>query len=188
MDINNLLEIRKRIKSKKPRFIRQDFHKKSGLKKKWRRPKGLHSKLRLNIKGKRRYVSSGYRSPKKVRGLHKSGLQEKKISSVKDLSELDSKKHDIIISSALGNKKRIVILKKGKESDFKILNIRDPDDFIKKIEKKISEKKKVKQEEKKAIKEKTAKKEKKLSDKVIEEDKKEIEKKERDKLLAKRER
>ena len=45
-DIQRLLELRKRIKRKKPEFIRQDAHKKKSLESKWRKPKGLHSKMR----------------------------------------------------------------------------------------------------------------------------------------------
>jgi len=188
MDIKKLLEIRKDIKSRKPKFIRQDFHKKSGLKKKWRKPKGLHSKLRLNIRGKVRSVSQGYRSPKKVRSLHKSGLEIKVIKSEKDLEGLDPKKYCLVISSNLGNKKKITLLKKIKDIRFKILNIKNPDNYIKKIEDQINAKTKAKKEEKKTSKEKAKKKEEKLSDKVSDEETKEIEKKKKDQMLSKRER
>ena len=46
--MKELLELKKKIKKKKPNFTRQETHKKSKLKKKWRRPKGIQSKLRLN--------------------------------------------------------------------------------------------------------------------------------------------
>ncbi|MAE42843.1 50S ribosomal protein L32e [Candidatus Woesearchaeota archaeon] len=186
MDIKNLLEIRKRSKAKKPDFIRQDFHKKCSLKKKWRKPKGLQSKLRLEIRGKAKSVSQGYRSPKKVRGLHKSGLEEKRVITVKDLETLDAKKHILIIPSTLGKKNKIVVLKKAKELDFNVSNI-DRDGFIKKVETEIEAKKKAKEKEKKVVKEKAKKKEK-LAEKISEEDEKEIEKKKKDKLLTTRER
>ena len=188
MNIKNLLDIRKRAKEKKPKFIRQDFHKKTRLKEKWRRPKGLHSKIRLKIKGKAKPVSSGYRSPKKVRGMHKTGLEEKMITSIKDLETLDFKKHGLIISSSLGNKKKIIILKKAKELGLNVMNIKNPGDFIKKVEDMISAKNKSKKEEKKIAKDKTKKTGEKLSDKLIEEDKEDIGKKEKDKILTKRER
>jgi len=187
MDIKNLLDIRKKSKAKKPDFVRQDIHKSSGLKRKWRRPKGLHSKLRLKIRGKGKPISQGYRSPKKVRGLHKSGLQLKIISSTEDVGSLDSKKHGLVISSSLGKKKRIVILKKAKDAGFNVLNIKEIDNYIKKVDDWMDAKKKLKKEEKKDIKSKDEKKEK-LSDKVSEEEKKDTEKKEKDRLLSKRER
>jgi len=186
MHSKDLLEIRKRIKARKPEFIRQDFHKKSGLKKKWRRPKGLHSKIRLNIRGKGKSVSSGYRAPKKIRGIHNSGMVIELVSSPKDLTRLDSKKHCLIISSSVGIKKRVIILKKTIDLGFNVLNIKSPNDYIKKIEERMSEKKK--KEEKKSFKVKKDKKEEKLSDKLSNEEDKKIEKKEKDKVLTKRER
>ena len=181
------MELRKRIKSKKPDFIRQDAHKKKRLERKWRRPKGLHSKIRLNLRGRAKSASQGYRSPKKVRGLYKNGLRHSRISSVRDLEIMDPKENCIIISSSLGNKKRIDILKKAKERGFVISNIKNPEEFIKKIEDKINLKRKIKdeaKEKKKAT--KTKKKENKLTEKVSDDSKKDIEKKEKDKFLTKK--
>ena len=48
----SLLELRRAMKRKKPDFIRQDSHKKAGLGAKWRKPKGIHSKMRKKHKGK----------------------------------------------------------------------------------------------------------------------------------------
>src|SRR3989338_10924688 len=110
--IKELLELRTRIKRKKPSFIRQDFGKKKRIDKKWRKPTGLHSKIRGHFSGRAKSVSQGYRSPKKVRGLHKSGLPLFIVKSIGDLKRLDPKKTCLIISSSFGNKKRIVILKK----------------------------------------------------------------------------
>ena len=188
ISIKELLELRKQMKNKKPDFVRQDAHKKKRLGKEWRRPRGLHSKVRLNLKGRSKNVSVGYRSPKKVRNLHKSGLQEYIVKSVGDLEKLDAEKNGLIISSSLGKKKKIAILKKTKELGFNILNINKPDEYIKKVEDEMQLRKKLKKEKKKEVKGvKTKKKEEKLADKVSEEDKKEIEKKKKDKLLTKKE-
>jgi len=176
----------------------------------------LHSKIRLNLRGRAKGTSQGYRSPKKVRGLYKNGLQHSRISSVKDLEIIDPKENCIIISSSLGNKKRIYILKKAKERGFVISNIKDPDAFVKKIEDEINLKRKIKEdakEKKKAT--KTKKKEGKLTEKVSDDsarkptdsnentrptssgsavsgihsgDKKDIEKKEKDRFLTKKNR
>mgnify|MGYP001597110668 FL=1 len=104
MTIKELLVLRKRIKSKKPDFIRQDIHKKKRLDRKWRRPKGLHSKIKMRFRGRAKRVSAGYRSPKKVRGLHKSGLQQCVVRSLRDLKDLDAKKNGLIIAATLGDK------------------------------------------------------------------------------------
>ena len=187
--IKDLLELRRHIKSKKPDFIRQDFHKKKRLSRKWRRPKGWHSKIRLNRSVHAEKASIGYRSPKIVRGLHKSGLLQNIIRSVNDLEGLDPKKNCGIISSSVGTKKRVVILKKAKDLGLNIFNIKNPDKYIKEVEDKINLRKKAK--EVKTVKEKDAKKvekrEEKLTEKVDEVSKKEIEKKEKDKVLTKKE-
>ncbi|MBI2135065.1 50S ribosomal protein L32e [Candidatus Woesearchaeota archaeon] len=188
MDTERLLEVRRSIKSRKPEFIRQDYHKKPGLKRKWRKPKGLHSKIRLNKGGKSRKVSKGYGSPREVRGLHKSGLEGRIVANISHLDVLDNKKHGIIISSSTGKKNRIVILKKAKELGFNVLNIRNPEEYIRNAEQEIADKKKAKKDEKRDAKEKESKKEEKLSGKAEDDDKKEAEKKEKEKLLTKRER
>jgi large subunit ribosomal protein L32e len=183
--IKELLELRSQIKSRKPNFIRQDFHKQKKLGRKWRRPKGLHSKVRLKLKGRAKKVSKGYRSPKKVRHIHKSGLQQCIIRTMRDIEKLDAKKNCLVISSSLGDKKKIVILKKAKDLGFNISNVNNPDDYIKKVEDKIRlRKEKEKDKVKKDV--KTKKKDEKLADKVNEEEKKEIEKKEKDKILTKK--
>lgn len=186
-----LLELRKYAKAKKPHFIRQDSHKKSRLGKKWRRPKGLHSKIRLKLRGRGKRISQGYRSPKKVRYLHKSGLNSSLIKSIRDLESLDAQKNCLVISSSLGEKKKVVVLKKCQELGFIILNVNNPEQYIKKIEDKISSKKKLKEDKKKKEKDekkdaKEGKKDGKLAVKTEEEGKKEIEKKEKDKVLTKR--
>ena len=150
--IKSLLELRRYIKSKKPDFIRQDFHKNKRLGKKWRRPKGLHSKVRLRLKGRSKNLSIGYRSPKIVRGMHKSGLQQCIIRSIKDLEGLDAKKYCVIISSSLGTKKKIVILKKAREGGFNIVNIGNPDEYIKRVEEGINLRKKAKEVKKEGTK------------------------------------
>ena len=183
------MDLRKQIKSKKPDFIRQDANKKKRLERRWRKPKGLHSKIRLNLRGRAKGVSQGYRSPKKVRGLYNTTLRQSRIISIKDLEKLDPKENCIIISSSLGNKKRIDILKKAKERGFVISNIKNPDEFIKKIEDKINLKRKIKDEakEKKKV-TKTKKKDNKLTEKVSDDSKKDIEKKEKDRFLTKKNR
>ncbi len=187
LSIKELLDLRKHIKSRKPDFVRQDAHKQKKLGRKWRRPKGLHSKIRLNLKGRGRNVSVGYRSPKKVRNLHKSGLWQCIIKSSRDLEGLDAKKNCVIISSSLGNRKRVAILKQVKERGFNVLNIKNPDEYVKKIEDiMVLKRKEKKEKEKKGKEAKTEKKKEKLTEKVGEEKKKEIEKKEKDKILTKK--
>lgn len=185
MTTKALLELRKRMNAVKPDFVRQDLHKKPNLKKKWRKPRGLHSKLRLRKRGKGKHVSRGYRSPVEVRGLDHSGLIVMVVSSPNTIRKLDSKKYGIVISSAVGKKKRVEMLKTAKEHGFNVLNIRNPDDYIKKAEERL---KKAKAESGIKSQTKEAKKEEKSEEKVSAEDQKDAEKKEKDKVLTKRER
>lgn len=187
--MKELLELRKQIKRKKPDFVRQDAHKKR-LKKRWVKPRGLHSKVRLRKAGHPKKVSSGYGGPKEVRGLSKEGLKMVLVHNENELGSVEKEKECIIISSEVGLKNKISLLKKAKEKGIKVLNL-DVDKYLKQKEEEIKkklEKKKVKEEKKKKKKEeKKEKKEEKLEEKLSEEEKKEVEKKEKDRLLTKRE-
>src|SRR3989338_2098300 len=183
--IKELLDIRKKMKSKKPDFIRQDIRKKARLKIKWRKPRGLDSKIRRKLNGRAKPVSQGYRSPGKVRGLHQSGFRQFIIRTIKDMDKLSPKEYCLIISSSLGKKKRVEALKKAIEKNFQVVNVNNPEDYIKKAEEAIILRKKSKQEKEKG--KKTEKSAKKAEEESNKEDKKEMEKKEKDKLLTKKE-
>ena len=110
LPIKELLELKKRIKKRKPVFIRQDAHKKKRLVKKWRRPKGLHSKLRVRKGGSGKKVSIGYGKMERARPV-----------LINDLNSLDDfKGNAIIISSQVGSKKTIAIANKAKKAGIKI--------------------------------------------------------------------
>jgi large subunit ribosomal protein L32e len=187
-----LIQLRKKIKAKKPNFVRQDSHKQAEVKKNWRKPKGLQSKMRLRKKGYRKSVAVGYGSPKKVYGLHPKGLQSIIIKSIKEIENIDPKTQGIIISKTLGQKKKVELIKKAKEKAITILNVKDADKFLKQVEDKL----KTKQEEKRAKEAEKAKKKKesekkgeekeKLDEKLSEDEKKEKEKEEKEKVLTKK--
>ena len=193
IQLNTLLEIRNDMKERKPDFIRQDNPKRMKVNDKWRKPKGIHSKIRHKFKGRRKMPSPGYKSPVEVKGVHSSGLKMINVHSVKDLNNVNRDKEGIIVAKTTGMKKRIEIFKKAKELSINILNL-NIDEQIKKIEDFISSKKKKaadakKEEPKKETKAKAAKEESEKSKEKAElsgNDKKEIEKKEQDKLLTKR--
>ena len=192
--INTLLELRSKIKSKKPEFIRQDYQRRMrlGRKLKWRKPKGIHSKIRHHFKGRRKMPSPGYKSPREVRGLHASGLAMVMGFSVDDVKKIKNGSEGIVIPGNVGMKKRLEILRKAKEFDVKILNM-SIDDGIKKIEnfinsKKKSDAKEVKKEAKETKKEepKEQRESEKSSEKLTEEQRKKADKREKDKLLTKK--
>jgi large subunit ribosomal protein L32e len=190
-----MLEQRKRIKSKKPDFLRQDAHKLAKLAKKWRRAKGIQSKIRLAKKGYRKKVQVGYGSPLEVRGLTMDGLVPVVVSNPAELSLL-AEGQAAIIPKSVGQRKKVEIAKKAIEAGIKIINIKEVEKYVKAVEESMQKKKSEKEktakekEKKKAEKEKKAaekKDEKELADKLTDEEKKEKEKKEREKILTKRE-
>jgi len=159
MEKIELLKLRKKSKAKKPNFIRQDAHKKAEIKKKWRRPRGLQSKMRLNKKGYRKSPSQGYRSPAVVRGLHSSGLVSVIVYSKKDLDNIDNKNQGVMVAKSVGIKKRIELVNYAKEKGITIFNIKNIDKFLADVDKKIKEKKEKKEAREKEKEKKEKKKE-----------------------------
>ncbi len=178
--INTLLELRNQIKDKKPDFIRQDYQrrKRLGRKLKWRKPKGIHSKIRHHFKGRRKMPSPGYSSPRKVKNLHSSGLKMINVSSIEDIAKIKTESEGIIISKTVGIKKKLEILKKTKELNVKVFNL-NIDEHIKKIEDFINSKKKVVTKTKEKPKETKA-------ERIEQQALSGEEKKEKDKVLIKR--
>lgn len=183
--IDNLLEIRKESKERKPEFIRQDNPKRRKLNYKWRKPKGIHSKIRHHFKGRRKMPSPGYKSPRKVKGLHASGLEIISVSSIDDITKIKKESQGAVVSKSVGMKKRLGIFKKAKELNINVLNL-NVDEQIKKIEDFINSKKKEEKQKIKKEKLKETKIEQKEKTVLSDEQKKEAEKKEKDKLLTKK--
>ncbi|MBI2667547.1 50S ribosomal protein L32e [Candidatus Woesearchaeota archaeon] len=177
---NRLLELRKNIKSKKPDFLRQDAHRVKKLEKNWRRSKGRHSKMRFRLRGYRKSPSIGYSSPFEVRGLNKDGLKEILVNNIKDLDKINDNEA-VLLSSSMGLRKRIEVLKKAKEQKLAVSNMKDIDSFINNVEsliksnkqKRESEKtkKEAKKEEKEKKTEKAENKEEEIKKKVLEQKK-----------------
>jgi len=192
----DLLQLRKELKEKKPVFIRQDNPKRMKLNDKWRKPKGIHSKIRHKFKGRRKMPSPGYKSPRKVKGFHSSGLRMVSVFSAHDITKIKNGIEGAVISKSVGMKKRLQMLEKAKETKVTVLNL-NVDEHISKIRNFMSSKKKEqkeprKEEIKKEAKEKeirheeTKEKTEKPTDENKTEDKKKTEKKEKDKLLTKK--
>lgn len=181
----NALELRKELKSKKPSFVRQDFGKKKRIKKNWRKPRGIDSKVRLQLRGRSKIVKEGYSSPKEVRFTNKDGFKEIMLGNVSDLANV--KEGCIgVISSTVGKRKRSLIVEEAKKLNVKL---QSSDSIFKKISNFLDNRKTVKKarEAKKAVvakAKKAVKKEEKV-EKVEEKDAKDA-KKEKDKILTKK--
>ncbi|MEM1684632.1 MAG: 50S ribosomal protein L32e [Nanopusillaceae archaeon] len=124
-NIFSLIRIRKEIKRRKPSYLRIFWHKKIRLKNKkdsWRRPKGIHNKIRKRMKGRPKMVEVGYGSPRKVKGLLGNGKKPVLIHNLEELEKINKEKEIAIIASTVGRKKREQIINKAKELNIEIYN------------------------------------------------------------------
>ncbi len=117
-----LLKIRNELNRKRPWFRRQEWFRYKRLGDAWRRPKGKHSKMREHKGYRPPVVDSGYRGPKKVRGLHPSGFREVLVYNPKELEGINPEREAIRIASRVGVRKRMEIEKKAKEMNIRVLN------------------------------------------------------------------
>lgn len=117
-----LMNVRSRQKAKKPEFNRHDTQKKKRLGLSWRKPRGLHNKLRQQVSAKGKLVRPGFGSPKAVRGFHPSGFPEILVNNVSDLAKAEG--CVVRIAATVGQKKRLDIQAKAAEMNLKVLNIK----------------------------------------------------------------
>ncbi len=157
--MKKLLEIKKMKKVQKPRFLRRNFmkNKRSRVSEAWRAPRGLHNKLRRRRRGVGQWVMPGYRMPCAVRGLTVQGFEPVVVENVTQVTALDSNKHIAILKGSAGTKNRIAMVTEAVKKKISILNLKNPEAFLKQCEEKKKEAKKQEKSEKKI--EKTEKKE-----------------------------
>ena len=122
LDLKKLVELRKKVKSKKPEFRRQESWRYKRVKENWRRPRGIDSKMRRKVKGWPATVNIGYRGPKLARGLHPSALREVLVYNSDDLREIDPETEAIRIAHTVGARKRAEILSRARELGIHVLN------------------------------------------------------------------
>jgi len=117
-----LLNLRKRQKRRKPEFKRQELNVQKMLKRKWRRPKGKHSKMRKHEKARGSLPGPGYGSPREVRGLDRLGYRPVRVFRPEDLEAVNRKEERAQIAAGVGKRKRMEILRKAKEMKIKLSN------------------------------------------------------------------
>lgn len=117
-----LMRVRKRMSQKRPHFRQFEEWRLVRIKDHWRRPKGIDNKMRQKRKGWPRTVNVGFRSPKAVRHLHPSGMEEVAVFNVGDLTIVDPETQVARIGGTVGRRKRRSILKEALELGIRILN------------------------------------------------------------------
>jgi large subunit ribosomal protein L32e len=118
-----LLAIRTQKRKIQPRFVRDECWRYKRVSPSWRRARGIDSKTRRKTKNGVVSPQIGFGTPKAVRGLHPSGLEDVLISKKEDLTGLSTKVHGIRVASKLGAKKKIELIEFAREKGFRILNI-----------------------------------------------------------------
>ena len=117
-----LLDLRYDMSHKRVKFYRQEWFRFSRLGQKWRRPRGIHSKMRRHYKYRPNVVSIGYRGLRDVRGYHPSGFKEVLIWNTDDLDRIDPATEAIRIGGSVGAKKRTAIQAKADTLGIRVLN------------------------------------------------------------------
>ncbi len=119
------LELRNAKQRANPVFRRQEwfrYKKLGGKSAPWRRPRGIHSKMRRHFKYRPPVVAIGYRTPAAARGLHPSGFEEVLVFRPEDLEDLDPKTQGARIGGTVGGRKQAAIVSKADEMGIRVFN------------------------------------------------------------------
>ena len=119
------LAIRAAQMKKQPKFRRQEWYRYYRLSRTgWRKPKGMQSKQRLNMKYRTPMARVGYRKISAVRGLHSSGFEDVLVNQPSDLDGLDPERQAIRVGASVGNRKRAMIHDRADDLGLRVLNRR----------------------------------------------------------------
>ncbi len=120
--IKEMLRKRQEANDRRPEFLRQEWFRYQRLGEKWRRPRGMHSKMRRHISYRPTVVSIGFRGPKDARGLHPSGFEEVMVHNPADLEGVDPKRQAVRVGGKVGFRKRLEIESRADELGIRVLN------------------------------------------------------------------
>jgi len=121
-NIRKLLKTKKKIASRRPKFVKSESWRYKRVSTNWSRPRGLDNRIRRRIKGWPASPNVGYRSPRLTRYIHPSGLEEIIVYNIGDLSIIDPSTQIARIGGTVGAKKRILIIEEALKRNIKILN------------------------------------------------------------------
>ena len=117
-----LLRIAKEKRKKQPKFRHEQAHRWTRVSDSWRKVRGIDSATREKRKGRIAMVSSGYRKPKSVRGMHPSRFTEVYVERPSDVEGLDPDIHAVRIGSTVGLRKRQEIIRRADALMVRVLN------------------------------------------------------------------
>ncbi len=117
-----LLRIAKKKRRRQPKFRHEQAHRWIRVSDSWRKLRGIDSATREKRKGRIAMVSSGYRKPRAVRGLHPSLYHEVLVYRPADLEGLDPDVHAVRIGGSVGLRNRQEIIKRAETMLLRILN------------------------------------------------------------------
>jgi large subunit ribosomal protein L32e len=140
------VKLRKRVKANKPEFQGQEVWRYKRIRDRWRRPRGVDSKMRQNVKGWPKTVNVGYGGPKAAKFLHPSGYEEVLVHNLSEIEGLSAETQAVRIAHTVGGKKRMEILTKAKEKGLHVLNPRELKEAKEETLKEVAETEKGKEE------------------------------------------
>jgi len=107
----------------KPKFKVLNDGRYKRVKSRWRKPRGTHNKKRMKMAWTGASPGIGYGNPAGKKGLLPDGSKEVHVYNVKDLEGLS--KVSVRIGSAVGAKKRKLIVEKARSMKLRVLNPRE---------------------------------------------------------------
>ncbi|MEW5897048.1 MAG: eL32 family ribosomal protein [Nanoarchaeota archaeon] len=161
-----LLKFRNEAKSRKPDFVVKESHNTVRVKRRWRFPRGRHSKVRQMHRGRPALPHPGYGSPQEVRGLHRTGLEVVVVNNSRQISVLRPKEQGAVIASGVGARKKLDLLRFAKEKGITVINVKNVESAIGKITSLFEERKKTKKEKQAVATKKEEEKKKKADEKA----------------------